>query len=227
MASQNPTSISKLPDAGRVPTRLSPGRRLVLVLAMVVIGSCSLLVPGKALAQANNAQVVVAESECKVKYVYLYSFGLFSKWPPATFKRTNNTFVIGVLGNKPFGHMLDAIAKKKKIENRRIVIRRFKTMANYQPCHILYVTESIGKADAKLAAAKLKNDPVLIVGEIADFEFDGGVIAFQINNGNVKFSLNVDAVERRQLMVGARLSRLAQTVRDKDRPRPVVAAGDR
>lgn len=216
-----------LPDAGRVLTRLASGRRLVLGLAMVAIGSSSLLMPGMALAQANNAQVVVAESECKVKYVYLYSFGLLTKWPEATFKSTNNNFVIGVLGDKPFGHILDAIAKRKKIENRRIVIRRFKTMDDYQPCHILYVTESISQKDAKSAAIELNNEPVLIVGEIADFEFDGGVIAFRINNGNVKFSLNVDAVKRRQLMVSARLSRLAQTVSDTDRLRPVVAVGDR
>lgn len=194
---------------------------------MAAIGISFLLMPRHAFAQANNAQVVVAESECKVKYVYLYSFGLLTKWPEATFERTNNNFVIGVLGDKPFGHILDAIAKRKKIENRRIVIRRFKTMKDYQPCQILYVTESIRQKDAKAAAIKLNNDPVLIIGEIADFEFDGGVIAFKINDGNVKFSLNVDAVKRRQLMVSARLSRLAQTVRDTDRLRPVVAAGDR
>lgn len=179
------------------------------------------------MAQANNAQVVVAESECKVKYVYLYSFGLLTTWPEATFQRTNNTFVIGVLGDKPFPHLLDEITKRRKLDNRRIVIRRFKSMKEYQPCHILYVTESVSKQDAKSAAVDLNNDPVLIVGEIADFEFNGGVIAFRINNGNVKFSLNVDAVKRRQLMVSARLSRLAETVRDRDGPRPVVAAGNR
>ena len=163
------------------------------------------------------APVVVAESECKVKYVYLYSFGMFTKWPDATFKRTNNTFVIGVLGDKPFGHYLDEIAKRRKIENRKIVVRRFKSMADYRPCQILYVTETITKKDAKLAAAKLKGDSVLIVGEKAGFEFDGGAIVFRIEGDSVKFNLNVDAVERRRLMVSARLSRVASLVRDKGR----------
>ena len=80
-----------------------------MVLAMAAIGGCALLIPRRALAQANNAQVVVAESECKVKYVYLYSFGLLTKWPEATFEHTDNNFVIGVLGDKPFGHILDAM----------------------------------------------------------------------------------------------------------------------
>jgi hypothetical protein len=161
--------------------------------------------------------VVDPESECRVKYVYLYSFGLFTRWPDVTYKRTNNTFVIGVLGDKPFGHILDEIAKRRKIDNRQIVVRRFKSIAQYRPCQILYVTETITKKDAKLAAAKLKGDSVLIVGEKAGFEFDGGAIVFRIEGDNVKFSLNVDAVKRRRLVVGARLSRLASLVRDKGR----------
>lgn len=225
MALPIPKLNSELSDAGRVPARLALGRSLVLVLA--AIGFCYQLMPNMALAQVNNAQVAVAESECKAKYVYLYSFGLLTKWPEASFKCTDNAFVIGVLGDKPFGHILYAIAARKKIENRRIVIRRFKTMDEYQPCHILYVTNSVSKKDAMSAANDLNDDPVLIVGEIADFEFFGGVIAFRLNDGNVKFSLNIDAVKRRHLMVSARLSRLAQTVGDTDRRRPVLSVEDR
>jgi hypothetical protein len=227
MAVQIPEPIQKLPEAGRALTRLLSGRRSVLVLVMIAIGACQLLIPNKAVAQTTNPQVVVAESECKVKYVYLYSFGLLTKWPEATFERTNNAFVIGVLGDKPFGHILDAIARRKEIDNRRIVIRRFKSMKEYQPCHILYVTESVSEEDATSAANDLNDDAVLIVGETEDFQFIGGVIAFRIEDENVKFSLNVDAVKRRHLMVSARLSRLALTVRDTDRRRPVSTAENR
>lgn len=167
------------------------------------------------------------ESECKVKYVNLYSFGLLTKWPEATFKRTGNKFVIGVLGDKPFGNLLDEIAKRRKIDNRSIVIRRFKSIDQYRPCHILYVTESVDEKDAEDAVKKLKGDSVLIVGETQGFEFSGGAISFRIEDENVKFSLNVDAVKRRHLMVSARLSRLASLVRDKDRRQPVSTAENR
>lgn len=72
---------SELHDAGQVPARLASGCSLVLV----AIGFCFQLMPNMALAQANGVQVAVTKIECKVKYVYLYSFGLLTKWPEASF----------------------------------------------------------------------------------------------------------------------------------------------
>lgn len=221
------TSTSKFAEAGRVVSRNRLGRRLVLVLATFAAVVSHLFGPEQATSQVVSPGVVVTESECKVKYVYLYSFGLLTKWPESTFKQTGGNFVIGVLGDKPFGHILDAIAKRKTIGDRRIVIRRFKTIEEYTSCHILYVTESVDEKECLAASEKLNEKPVLIVGETEGFEFSGGVIAFRIENENVKFSLNVDAVKRRHLMVSARLSRLASVVRDKDRRGPVSTAENR
>ncbi|MFT5092122.1 MAG: hypothetical protein ACI8P0_003114 [Planctomycetaceae bacterium] len=222
-----PTSTSIPSVSGRAKTRLVADGRPVLVLAMAAVVVFQLMAPERVAAQDAGANVVVPESECKVKYVYLYSFGLLTKWPDETFERTDNAFVIGVLGDKPYGGILDAIAKRKKIDKRRIVVRRFKTIEEYRPCHILYVTESIAEEDARAVKLKLKDDAVLIVGETPGFEYFGGVISFRIEDENVKFSLNVDAVKRRHLMVSARLSRLASLVRDTDRRQPVSTVENR
>ena len=224
---RSPTSTSIPSAPGRVKTRLVADARPVWVLAMAAVVVFQLCVPARVGDLDPVANVVVPESECKVKYVYLYSFGLLTKWPEATFKRTDNNFVIGVLGDKPFGHILDAIAMRKKIDGRRIVVRRFKTIDEYRPCHILYVTESVAEEDASAVRQELKGDAVLIVGETPGFEYFGGVISFRIEDENVKFSLNVDAAKRRHLMVSARLSRLASLVRDTDRRQPVSTAGNR
>ena len=193
-------------------------RRMTLIAATVAGCFGQLAVTQHAKGQDPTATVVVPESECKVKYVYLYSFDLLTKWPDSAFQKKDAPFVIGVLGEKPFGSILDEIAKRKKIGGRRISIRRFASMDDYKPCHILYVTESVGEEKAAAVASKLNGDSVLIVGETPGSEYAGGVISFRIENENVKFSLNVDAVKRRHLMVSARLSKLASIVRDKDRP---------
>ena len=88
-------------------------------------------------------------------------------------------------------------------------------------------TRTATPEEADSVASRLRDKAVLIVGETPGFEFSGGVISFRIEDENVKFSLNVDAVKRRHLMVSARLSRLALTVRDKDRQRPVSTADSR
>lgn len=216
------TAGSRQPEDGRIVAgslmRGTAMRRLWRILCGAVI-SFSLITPvtAPAIGQEPAVEVVVPESECKVKYVYLYSFGLLVKWPESTYAQTGNEFVIGVLGTKPFGAILDAIAQRKQVNGCRIRIRRFRSMDEYQPCHILFITDAVTEEAAKDAAGMLRDKPVLIVGEIDRFEQSGGVIVFHIEDGNVKFSLNIDAARRRQLVVGARLSRLARVVHDENR----------
>ncbi len=159
---------------------------------------------------AQEQTVLVPENECRIKYVYLYSFALLTIWPDGAFDQTDNNFVIGVFGEKPFGEILDAIAKRKTIKGRRIVIRRFEQMDDYEPCHILYVTRNAASANGRDIVTHLDQDPVLIVGETPEFETTGGVIGFHFEEGKVRFNLNVTTAQERKLIVTGRLSRLAR-----------------
>ena len=181
-------------------------RRLVCLALMVMYTGLH----GSVSAQ----EVIVPESECKVKYVYLYSFALLTKWPERAFTSDDAPFVIGVLGDKPYGEILDAIAKKKKIGKRPIRIRRFKTLKDYEPCHILYVTEDFVDVKPAVVCSTLKKEPVMIVGETPGNEKSGSVATFHLDDGKVRFSLNMDAAHKRNLVVTARLSRLARPVQN-------------
>jgi hypothetical protein len=192
--------------------------RLVLCLVLAVVTVHATAGRVRVIAQESEPTIVVPESECKVKYVYLYSFGLLTTWPESTFIESRGDFVVGVLGEKPFGQILDAIAERKKIGDRRIVVRRFDSMQDYQPSQILYITSEADPVAVREAMRRLKDKPVLVIGETTGFEFTGGVIAFRIEGGNVRFSLNLDEARRRNLVINARLSRLAKTVRDEDGP---------
>ncbi len=163
-------------------------------------------------AGAQEQSVLIPERECKVKYVYLYSFALLTRWPARAFDQTDDPFVIGVLGQKPFGRVLDEIARRKRLSGRRIVIRRFQNMEEYKPCHILYVTRTVPPEEVPGITQTLENQSVLLVGETPDFEKSGGVIGFEIESGNVKFNLNMKAARQRHLVITARLSRLANRI---------------
>lgn len=193
-------------------------RKAVMVLRMLLVcgAMVGILVPATGSRQphvyAQEQTVLVPERECKVKYVYLYSFALLTKWPARAFDQTDDPFVIGVLGQKPFGQVLDEIARRKRLSGRRIVIRRFQSMKEYKPCHILYVTSTVPPEKARAITQKLRDQSVLLVGETPDFEMSGGVIGFAIEAGNVKFNLNMKAARQRNLVVTARLSRLANRI---------------
>ena len=74
----------------------------------------------------ETAKVVL--SEYQIKAAYLYYFTTFVDWPSETYSRTAETVVVGVLGEDPFGAILDETFRGKSVNSRRLVVKRF---ANY------------------------------------------------------------------------------------------------
>src|SRR5437868_2917663 len=115
--------------------------RPILLRAVTIVAITIGFLFAPILAAAQDVEVLLPEKECQVKYALLYSFGLLTSWPPQAFDPPETgPFVIGVLGNKPFPEYLERIAQTKKVQNRPIVIRRWKTPEEIGRCHILYVT---------------------------------------------------------------------------------------
>ena len=104
------------------------------------------------------------------------------------------------------------IAATKKVQERPIVVRRFPSLDNYTPCHILFVPKQTAPETRAAAIEKSLTDPVLIVGESPGFAAAGGVINFFLAGANVKFEINREAEKQRQLALDAKLLRLATIV---------------
>jgi len=167
--------------------------------------------------RAQDVEVLLPEKECQVKYALLYSFGLMTTWPPQAFDPPDTgPFVIGVLGSKPFPEYLERIAQTKKVQNRAIVVRAWKSPEEIGRCHVLYITNAVALEVEQAVARKLSKEPVLIVSErAADAPTSGAIIQFLIEQGTVRFVLNADAAKAHQLQIDARLQRLAKrTVSD-------------
>ena len=174
-------------------------------LALVLTGLVS------APAFPQEVEVLLPAKESQVKYALLYSFGLLTTWPADAFDGAEDPFVIGVLGEKPFPEYLNRIAETKKIHNRSIVIRRYKSVDAVGRCHLLYVT-SAAPADAEQAAArKFADQAVLIVGERGGVKGkDATTIQMIVELGTVKFMLNLDAARTLGLQIDPRLQKLAK-----------------
>jgi len=61
-------------------------------------------------------------------------------------------------------------------------------------------------------------NPLLTVGDSAGFCRQGGAIGFFLEDGKVRFEINVAAAERRGLRVSSSLLRLARIIKDETRP---------
>jgi hypothetical protein len=163
---------------------------------------------GITLAAGLQAQV----NEYQVKAFFLYNFARYVEWPSQSFKAANDPIVICILGQNPFGNALEQATTGKAIEGRPFVIRE---VENVQPpfnCHILFVNSSERKRFRTIAAT-LKGSEILTVGETPGFTADGGVINFKLEDGKVRFEINVDAAGQERLHISSKLLSLAQIVK--------------
>lgn len=150
--------------------------------------------------------------EYGIKAAYLYQFGHYIQWPADSFADDQSPFVIGILGSDPFGGALDDIARDKKVAGRPIVIKRFALIADYKPCHILFVVSSVEDADKLPAIQKAQNFPVLLVGESPGFAERGGAINFFIEGNRVRFEVNMEVAKRQQLKFSSKLLNIAKII---------------
>jgi hypothetical protein len=160
----------------------------------------------------SGQTVIDPRQEYNVKAVYLYSFGRYVVWPKSAVP-DGKPFTIGILGSDPFAGALDRIAQKKKIAGKRIAIRRFASVADYQPCHILFLSRSVTADEQAAVVKKMGRQAVLLAAETAGFAARGGTINFFLSDGTVRFEINVDAAKRQGLSIDAKLLSLAKLVR--------------
>jgi hypothetical protein len=144
--------------------------------------------------------------EYKIKAGYLYNFTKFITWP----LDNAETFNLCVLGNDPFGELIDPI-EKLSVMGRPIKVFRFDSLKNMDKephCHILFVSSSI-----KDKLADRYFDDTLLVGESGDFIDQGGMIGFVNKQGKIKLQINLKAINQSGLKVSAKLLEVADVVK--------------
>src|SRR5665213_3758863 len=63
-----------------------------------------------------------APDEYQVEAVFLLHFTQFVEWPPRVFPDTNTPFVIGVLGQDPFGSALEDAVRGESVNGHPLLV---------------------------------------------------------------------------------------------------------
>ena len=147
-------------------------------------------------------------SEYQVKAAFLYNFMKFVQWPDAN---DASPMVIGVVGNDPFGPLLDEAVRAKSINGRLVQIRRLKARENLHGCHILFISNS-DRVDVSRILAALAGDHALTVGESDRFLRQGGMIALLMENDQVRLEINLPAAEDKGLKLSSKLLAVARVM---------------
>ncbi|HTX22073.1 MAG TPA: YfiR family protein [Candidatus Aquilonibacter sp.] len=160
--------------------------------------------------QKTHAQTG-ASREYQIKAAFLFHFAQFVEWPSVDFTNANAPFVIGVLGDNPFGNALDEIVKGESISNRKITVQYSRSAEDLKNCQIVFVSKS-EKTRLSRILAELNRKNILTVGECDGFTQLGGVMNFYLENDTVHFEINPDAAAREKLKISSLLFRLGKIV---------------
>jgi hypothetical protein len=155
-------------------------------------------------------------NEYQVKAAYLYNFGRFVQWPAKVAANDDSTFTICVLGQDPFGPLLDSTLAGESIGGKPVVTRRLSKPQEAADCRILFINSTEQKHLREILVA-LEKEAVLTVSDMPDFSRRGGMIQFVLEGERVRFEVNLARAENARLTLSSELLKVALVVRKNDR----------
>jgi len=151
--------------------------------------------------------------ESKIRAVFIYNFTRHINWPESA---GNGNFVIGVVSDEALATELEKMTSNIKLNNTRsVVVKRIASNAAigpYQNYHILYFSNKDAGTIKALSDASVKI-PVLLISEGAGMARKGSAMSFYKDpQDKIKFELNKQSLEARNLKASVDLVRLATLV---------------
>jgi hypothetical protein len=193
------------PDFSGGTSRLSGVRKKMPFFSILLISlilSLSFFYPRELHAELLQA------GEYQVKAAFLLNFANFVQWPQGAL--SNDTFIIGILGQDPFGSATDSL-KGKTVKGRRVVIKRYDDPEDAREAAILFICGSEQRSLPHMMKI-LKGHTVLTVGDHPGFDRTGVIINMLLVRKRVRFTINLAAAHQAGLEISSQLLKLAQEV---------------
>jgi len=188
-------------------TRTNPCATARKPQLFVVLALLLLAVPTDSRAQAPS-------SEYQAKAAHLFNFLKFVEWPEDSFADPLAPIVIGVVGEDPFGSALSEMVIGRTVQGRDLVLRKYHVGEDLRGAHLLFIGASERKQLPQILSS-LRGSNVLTVADTEGFLEAGGMIQFLNDGEQVRFAINVDAVNGSRLKMSSKLLRLAKFVTGK------------
>ena len=141
-----------------------------------------------------HAQVATAP---EAKAAFLLNFVKFTTWPESV-APDGADLILCVVGDERVVVALDEVTHGQRIDGRGIVVVALDDRDDVLRCHLLYVSGLRGDREQSLVDAT-RGRPILTASDSSTFMGRGGVAAFHIAGGRMKFSVNPSAAQRAHL----------------------------
>jgi hypothetical protein len=151
-------------------------------------------------------------TESSLKTAFIHNFVKFTVWPPDVLPPAA-PLVACVLGDAAFVGVLANHVKGHPVDGHAIVVSGIASDGMLRSCHLLYVTGIAAKAAAR-AVSVLADAPVLTLSDVDQFARIGGMAQLYVEDGTLRFRVNLNTTKRSGLQLSSRLLSLATIVQD-------------
>lgn len=150
-------------------------------------------------------------SEYQFKAGIIQRLAKYTNFPPEAFESKSQRITLGILGNDPFGDVMDRVLRGRPVHGRFWKIKRVTEIKDLWGCHVVFVCKSEADKIADVTAFCGKY-PTLTIGDGLDnFVNCGGIVNFT-NKGKFGFELNAEAIKKSKLVVDAKILQLASNI---------------
>jgi len=144
-------------------------------------------------------------SETEVKAAYIERFTRFIEWPEEiALADTSQPFVLGVLGENPFDHILEDLYQQRKIKNREVEIRYCSSTKQITGCNMLYISAS-EKKNLLSVLEQIDGKPILTISDTEGFAEKGIHINLYRKDDKLHYEINESAIVGSGFSVWAQL----------------------
>jgi hypothetical protein len=181
------------------PTRRNVAGKRAGFSARVLLGAAACI----SLVLLSGGICAAASLEWTVKAAYLFKLPAFIDWPSGAFPSPSSPFTLCVVGDDPFGGLLESGAAGQLMGGHPIVILRAGDARSYSRCNMMFVGGDAQSVAQVLAQAS--GTPVLTVTDSQSDESAKGIVNFVIVDNHVRFEIERTAAARNRLAISSKL----------------------
>jgi hypothetical protein len=181
-----------------------------MVRALMFCIGLGLLGPST-IAQAAPGDSNATTIEQRVKAASLYKFLGYVEWPPVAFATPAAPYVVGVAGADEIAEELLRISAGRTVSNRPLVVKNLKFGEPLAGMHVLFIGRNERTRQTQWLQLAQKH-PTLTVTETEGALAQGSMINFRLVDERVRFEVSLEAVEKSEVRVSARMLSVALSV---------------
>ena len=154
-----------------------------------------------------------APSEYELKAAFIYQIARFIEWPSPPGALARAPLRLCVLGGNPFGLALENI-RGKPVNERSMEVSLLDMNADTRQCNLLFIAAPAERHLERIVALS-RGSGMLTIGDTEGFAQRGAIVNFFLENGKIRFEINLEASRHAELKISSQLLKLARIVQEE------------